>query len=170
MINRTAIGFLALMCASFALPAFAQQVPNGIATIRAAELVQTSPQYKDGQAKMKAEFERRRTDLEAEAKKLGDDVQKYKREGDVMAPDARAKMEKDLNARKVDFDYKQRQFQEDLQKRERELTDAMMGKIRDIITQVATERGAKVVIQDPVWMTPDTDITDEVLKRLQAAQ
>lgn len=147
----------------------AQAQTTGIATIRAAELVQSSPQYKAGQTQMKAEFERRKTDLEAEYKKLADDMQKFKREGDVMAPDARSKMEKDLNTRRIDFDYKQRQFTDDLQKRERELGEGMMVKIRDIIAKVAAERGAEVVIQDPVWAAPSTDITAEVLKRLQAA-
>lgn len=159
---------LAGLLFSFISPANAQSAAT-LVTIRAGELVQNSPQYKSGQAQIKTEFDRRKTDLEAEAKKLGEDLQTFKREGDVMAPDARSKMEKELNTRRIDFDYKQRQFQEDLQKRERELTEGMMSKIRDTIVLVATEKGAQVVIQDPIYAVPAVDITDEVLKRLQAA-
>lgn len=159
---------IASFLACLAAPAAAQSA-NAIVSIRAAEVVQNSPQYKSGQSQIKTEFDRRKTELEAEAKKLGEDLQKFKREADVIAPDARSKLEKDINTRRIDFDYKQRQFQEDLQKRERELTDGMMTKIRGIIVQVATEKGAQVVIQDPIYAAPGVDITDEVLKRLQAA-
>jgi outer membrane protein len=144
------------------------QSTGKIATIRAAELVQSSPQFKAGQVQMKSEFDKRKSDLEAEAKKLGDDLQKFKREQDVMSADARSKTEKDLNTRKIDFDYKQRQFGEDFQKRDKELTESMMGKIKAVIEAVAKEKGVDVVVQDPVYATASTDITDEVLKRLQA--
>jgi outer membrane protein len=141
-----------------------------IAVIRAAELVQGSPQFKAGQTQMKTEFEKRKSALEAEAKKLQDDVQKFKRESDVMSADARSKAEKDLNTRRIDFEYKQKQFQEDFQKRDRELGETMMTKIREVVYKVAQEKGVEVVIQDPVYAAPGIDITDEVLKRLQASK
>lgn len=147
----------------------AAQAQTKIATIRAAELVQSSPQFKAGQAQMKSEFDRRKSELEAEAKKLGEDLQKFKREGDVMTAEARSKMEKDLNTRKIDFEYKQRQLGEDFQKRDRELTESMMSKIKETIVAVAKEKGADVVLQDPVYVAPGIDITEEVLKRLQAS-
>ncbi|HSW13855.1 MAG TPA: hypothetical protein VLI06_13510, partial [Solimonas sp.] len=45
-----------------AMPAMAQ---TKVASIRAAELVQQSPQFKAGADKIKAEFDRRKNDLEA---------------------------------------------------------------------------------------------------------
>jgi outer membrane protein len=152
------------------LTAGAAHAEAKIATIRAAELVQNSPQFKSGQTQMKSEFDKRKSDLEAEAKKLGEDLQKFKREQDVMSAEARAKTEKDLNTRKIDFDYKQRQFGEDFQKRDRELTESMMAKIKEVVIAVAKEKGVDVVLQDPVYVTPGIDITDDVLKKLQAAK
>lgn len=152
------------------LTSAAVQAQSKIATIRAAELVQSSPQFKSGQSQMKSEFDKRKSDLETEAKKLGEDLQKFKREQDVMSADARSKLEKDLNTRRIDFDYKQRQFGEDFQKRDRELSESMMAKIKDVVVIVAKEKGVDVVVQDPVYVGPGIDITEDVLKKLQATK
>lgn len=139
-----------------------------IITIRAGELVQASPVFKTGQAQIKTEFEKRKTDLEGEARKLGADFEKFKREADVMSSEARAKAEKELSTRKVDFEYKQRQFGEDFQKRDRELSEKLMNNIKEVVIQIAKEQGADVVLQDPVYAAAGVDVTDQVIKRLQA--
>jgi len=148
-----------------ATPALAQ---TKIASIRAAELVQQSPQFKAGADKIKAEFDRRKNDLEAEAKKFVEDAEKFKKERDLMSAADLAKREKDLSARQLDLQYKQRQFQEDFANRDRQLTTEMMAKIKGVIVQVAKERGAELVVQDPIYAADSVDITAEVLKRLQA--
>lgn len=140
-----------------------------IITIRAGELVQASPMFKTGQTQMKTEFEKRKGDLEAEARKLSDDAAKFKKEADVMSGEARAKVEKELQTRKIDFDYKQRQFGEDFQKRDREMSEKLMGSIKEVVMAVAKERGADLVLQDPIFASSAVDVTDEVVKRLQAA-
>ena len=159
-------GVLALFFLIAAGPASAE---TKIISIRYGDIVQASPLFKSGQAQFKAEFEKRKTDLEAEARKLQDDAKKFQKEADVMSSDARAKAEKDLQTRKIDFDYKQRQLGEDAQKRERELYDKLMAAIRAVVVQVAKEQSADLVLQDPVFAAPGIDVTDEVIKRLQAS-
>lgn len=139
-----------------------------IVSIRAAELVQQSPQFKAGAEKMKAEFDRRKNEIEADAKRFVEDAKKFQKEADLLSAADRAKQEKDLNTRRVDLEYKQRQFQEDFANRDRQLTSEMMAKIKGVIVQVAKERGADLVVQDPVYAADSIDITAEVLKRLQA--
>jgi outer membrane protein len=147
-------------------PAFAE---TRIATLRANDLVQQSPQFKAGQDKMKAEFERRANDLEAEVKKLQEDAKKFQKEGDLMSPADRAKAEKDLNTRKIDFDYKSKQFQDERTNREHQLFTDMMAGIKTVIESVAKEKQLDVVIENPVYSVPSIDITDEVLARLKAS-
>ncbi|TDU31219.1 periplasmic chaperone for outer membrane proteins Skp [Panacagrimonas perspica] len=156
--------------ALFVLSAGAAQAADmKIITIRFGDIVQAAPLFKSGQTQFKTEFEKRKTDLETEARKLGDDAKKFQREGDVMSSDARAKTEKDLQTRKIDFEYKQRQLQEDAQKRERELYDKVMNSIKAVVIEVAKEQSADIVLQDPVYAAPGIDVTDQVIKRLQAA-
>lgn len=159
------LGVLAL----FVFSAGTASAETKIITIRGGDIVQASPMFKSGQAQFKAEFEKRKNDLEAEARKLQDDAKKFQREADVMSSDARAKAEKDLQTRKIDFDYKQRQLGEDAQKRERELYDKLMNSIKAVVVEIAKEQNADLVLQDPVFAAPGIDVTDQVIKRLQAS-
>ena len=140
-----------------------------IAVIRSGDVVRGSTQYKSAETQMKSEFEKRKNDLEAQAKQLGEDVKKYQRDADTLSPDQRAKTEKDLNSRQIDLQAAQRKFQDDLQNRDREFTQSLMNKIKDVIFQIAKEKALDIVVQDPVFNTPAVDITDDVLKRLNAA-
>ena len=45
-----------------------------------------------------------------------------------------------------------------------------MGKIRDVISSVAKEKGADLVVQDAIVITPTADITADVLKRLNGGK
>lgn len=141
-----------------------------IVTIRAAALLQSSPKFKAGQEKIKAEFEPRSKALEAEAKSLADDVQKFKREADLMSGEARAKAEKDLQTRRIDFEYKRKQFAEEFQKTDRELSAELTDEIKKYVVEVAKEKGADLVLQDPVFAAPGVDVTDEVIKRMQSGK
>lgn len=168
MRNTSKIAAALAVAATLIATAMPAQAELKIITIRAAELVQASPQFKTGQQAMKTEFERRKNDLETEAKKLADDVNRFKKEADVMSGEARAKAEKELQTRKIDFEYKQRQFGEDFQKRDRELSEKLMNNIKEIVIQVAKEQNASLVLQDPVYAAPGIDVTDVVIKRLQS--
>lgn len=162
-LSAAVIGAAAMMVSGAAM------ADTKIATIRVGDVVQQSPQFKAGADKIKAEFDRRKNDLEAEMKKFQADATKYQKEGSLMSPADVAKTEKDLSARQVDLQYKQRQFQDDFKARDTQLTTDMMNKIKDVIEAVAKEKGVDAVLQDPVYATPAVDITDAVLKRLQAA-
>lgn len=154
--------------AAFAL-AGAAQAEIKIGTIRANDVVRESPYYKAAESRMRAEFDKRQTELESTGKALAEDIKKFQRDAEIMAPDERAKKEKDLSARQVDFQYAQQKFKEDASARDRELTQDLMSKIKDAIQQVAREKGLDLVVQDPVYSQPSMDITDDVLKLLQSA-
>ncbi len=164
---RFALLALALTVAATAVQAQALAAPK-IAVVRSADVVRDSVQFKSAETKMKSEFEKRKNDLEAQAKVFGDDVKNYQRDGDSLSADQRAKKEKDLNARQVDIQFGQRKFQEDLQNRDRELTQDMMSKIKNVIVAISKEQGITLVLQDPVYSADSMDITAEVLKRLNA--
>ena len=159
-ISRGFVFFVALLVTG---SVFAQ---GNIATVRSNDLVRKSPQFQTMEAKMKADFERRAKDLQAEAKRLEEDVKKFQGEADLLSPQDRQRREKDLNTRRIDFGYKQQEFKGDVANRERELTVQMMSQIKSVIEEVAKERGATIVLQDPVYASPGMDITDDILNRL----
>ena len=164
---RFALAALTLLAATTTVQAQALIAPK-IAVVRSADVVRDSVQFKAAETKMKAEFEKRKNDLESQAKTFGDDVKNYQRDADTLSADQRAKKEKDLNARQVDIQFAQRKFQEDLQNRDRELTQDMMGKIKNVIVAISKEKGISLVVQDPVYSDDSIDITADVLKRMNA--
>ena len=160
---------LAALALSAVATVHAQALPAPkIAVVRSADVVRDSVQFKAAESKMKTEFEKRKTDLEVQAKAFGTDVENYKRDADTLSADQRAKKEKDLNARQVDIQFAQRKFQEDLQNRDRELTQDMMNKIKNVIVAISKEKNITLVVQDPVYSDDSIDITADVLKRLNA--
>lgn len=164
---RAAFGAAAMLLFAAALPLQAQ-ADTKIAVVNGDAIINNAPQAKSVQDKLKGEFEKRKTDLEAQGKQLQDDMQKFQRDGDTMSPDQKAKTARDLDSRRVDFGYTQQKLQEDYQQRSRELVTGLNMKIRDVIVQVAKERGYDLVLSDAVYVNPSIDITDEVLKRLAA--
>ena len=151
--------------ALFAAPTTAQAQAK-VAAVRFDDAVRASPQYKQADAKMTSEFSKRKTDFEAQSKQFEADVEKFKRDRVTISPDAQAKTEKDLAARQVDLTQAGRKFQEDAQTRQRELTNDVVGKVRDAVVAVAKEKGYDMVIADPVYATTTLDITDDVVKKL----
>ena len=163
---RASVAAAALILSLTALPAAAELK---VGAVRSAEIADRAPQFKSMQAKMKAEFERRKNDLEADAKKLQDDARVFQKEADTLTATDRAAKEKSLTTRRIDLESKGRTLQEDAQKRQQELFMQSMGSIKTVIDALAKERGLDVIIENPVFVKPELDLTAEVLKRLQAA-
>ncbi len=158
-----ALGLAAVLLAATT----AAQADVKIAAVR-NDLLQNSAQIKAAQAQIQSEVDKRRAGLEAQAKQLADDVQKYQRDGATLSVEQRDKTEKDLNTRKAQLDYDQRKAQDELQARSQELQGAAVNKIRDVIFQVGKEKGYDLVVSDAFIINPAVDITDDVLKRLNA--
>ena len=155
--------------AVFVAPTTALAADAKVAVVRFDDAVRASPQYKVADQKMTAEFQKRKTDLENQSKQFESDVEKFKRDRVTISPDAGAKTEKDLAARQVDLSQAGRKFQEDAQTRQRELTNEVIGKVRDAVVAVAKEKGLDVVVADPVYANTSFDITDDVVKKLGGA-
>jgi outer membrane protein len=154
---------LALVLTGFTATAAAQ---GKVASIRSAELVLKSPQYKASQDKMKQEFEKRGKEFEGEAKKFEEDLKKFQKEADLLSAADRASRQKELETRKIDLGYKQQQLQQDMQGRSQQLEKDMRAKIQTVIEQIAKEKGLDLVLQDPVFASAEVDITEDVLKKL----
>lgn len=162
---RQFIAITGLALAVTAMPALADVKIGGL---RSGDLADKAPQFKAMQDQLKAQFERRQNDLQAEAKKLQDDGSAFQKEADMLAPADRAKKEKDLTTRRIDLESKGRQLQEDFNKARQEQFAKTMGALKNVIDTVAREKNLDLIVENPVYIKPEFDITDDVLKRLQA--
>ncbi len=166
MSTKSKIAAGAALAAMLSLGAGAAMADAKIAVIRGPELMRASSLEKDANAKLANEFNKRRSDLEAQQQKFQDDVGKYQRDHDTMSPDQQAKTEKDLNSRKIDIGHAGQQLQQDLDSRKMQLSMEIQSRVQTAVQQIAKERGYDLVLDNAVYSSPAFDITDEVVKRL----
>lgn len=163
--TRFALVPAVLLAAALAAPAAAE---SKLAVISTPALLRDAPQIRSADARLKAEFEKREKDLQAEGKKLEEDIAKFRREADAMSPQQRTAAQNDLNMRRTNFEEKQRTFAQQAQARNGELQRDVLEKINQAIDAVAREKGLDLVIRDPAYAAPALDITADVLKQLAA--
>ena len=67
-----------------------------------------------------------------------------------------------------DYQRRQREFREDLNQRRNEELAAVLEKANKVIRQLADAEKYDIVFQEAVYYSPRIDITDKVLKALNA--
>ena len=67
-----------------------------------------------------------------------------------------------------DLQRKRREFQEDLNARRNEELEQVRNKANRVIKQFATDEKYDLILQDAVWIAPKHDITDKVIKAINA--
>ena len=69
-----------------------------------------------------------------------------------------------------DFQRKSREFQEDLNARRNEELQAVLDRANRVVKQVAEAEKYDVILQEAVYLNPQLDITDKVIKALNASR
>jgi outer membrane protein len=69
-----------------------------------------------------------------------------------------------------DFQRKRRAFQEDLNARKNEELQQVLDRANRVIRQVAEQEKYDLVIQEAVYINPKHDITDKVIRALNASK
>jgi outer membrane protein len=67
-----------------------------------------------------------------------------------------------------DFQRKQREFREDLNQRRNEELAAVIERANKVIKQIAEQEKYDLILQEAVFASPRVDITDKVLRALNA--
>ena len=102
-------------------------------------------------------------------------MQRIKTQADKLERDAPTLSEAQRNTRQrqlVDqdreFQRKRREFQEDLNSRKNEELQLVLERANKVVKQVAEAEKYDLVLQDAVYINPKHDITDKVIKALNA--
>lgn len=159
--------FAALAAASFALPAAAQEAR--IAAVNSERILRDSQPAKAAQSKLEAEFAKRDRDLQDTAAKLKAMSDKLDKDSAVLADADRTRRQRELSDLDRDFQRKQREFREDLNQRRNEELAQVLERANRVIRSIAEQRKYDLIVQEAVYVNPRIDITDDVLKALNAA-
>jgi outer membrane protein len=124
---------------------------------------------KAAQAKLEQEFSKREKDLVDQGNALKAASDKLEREGPTLPDSQRIARQKQLVDQDRDFQRKRREFQEDLNSRKNEELQQVLERANKVVKQVAEAEKYDVILQEAVYINPKLDITDEVIKALNAS-
>lgn len=123
---------------------------------------------KAAQAKLEQEFSKREKELVDQGAAIKATADKLERDGPTLSESQRAARQRQLVDQDRDFQRKRREFQEDLNARKNEELQLVLERANKVVKQVAESEKYDLVLQDAVYINPKHDITDKVLKALNA--
>jgi len=124
---------------------------------------------KAAQAKLEQEFSKRGKELADLQTALKTFSEKFERDAPTLTESQRASRQKEGAELNRDFQRKQREYQEDLNGRRNEELQQVLEKANKAVKKVAEDEKYDLVIQEVVYSNSRHDITDKVLKILNAA-
>ena len=166
--RQCALG-LALGLAAVAAPVYAQAEEFRAGFVNTDRIFREAVPAKAAQSKLEQEFSRREKEIVDAGNVLKSASEKFEREAPTMAESQRVNRQKQLVEQDRDFQRKRREFQEDLNSRKNEELQQVLERANRIIKQVAEAEKYDVILQEAVYFNPKLDITDKVIKALNAA-
>ncbi|MBO9680584.1 OmpH family outer membrane protein [Paenacidovorax monticola] len=158
---------LAVLLGSMAFAVQAQEFKAGF--VNTDRLFREANTAKAAQAKLEQEFSKREKELVDQGNSLKAASEKFEREAPTMAESQRNTRQRQLVEQDRDFQRKRREFQEDLNSRKNEELAQVLDRANKVVKQVAEAEKYDVILQEAVYINPKYDITDKVLKALNAA-
>jgi outer membrane protein len=160
---------LALLLGASALLASAQAEEVRIGYVNTDRIFREANTAKAAQVKLEQEFAKREKELVDIGNTLKVSSDKLEREAPTLSEAQRNSRQKTLVDQDRDFQRKRREFQEDLNARKNEELQAVLERANRVVKQVAEAEKYDVVFQEAVYINPKLDITEKVIKALNAA-
>ena len=164
---RASFWVLAGMLA-FATPSFAEDFRVGF--VNTDRIFREANSAKAAQAKLEQEFAKREKDLNDMGAALKNLSDKFEREAPTLSESQRQQRQKQLVDQDREFQRKRREFQEDLGARKNEELQQVLERANRVVKQVAEQEKYDLVLQEAVYINPKHDITDKVIRALNAAR
>jgi len=176
MQRKTALKIALILCALWIpMSAIAAGLNIGIVDVKRA-----FSQTKDGKAaieKLEKEFGPRQTQLqtmETELKKWGEErAATIKMMGPEAQQQAKMKAQAELNQRLQELQMLAQKYQSDITAREEALTKDVYTKLERELIRIAKEEKLDVILRAGtpavIWSAPSLDITDQLIRRYEAA-
>ena len=123
---------------------------------------------KAAQTKLETEFGKREKDLNDIATQLKTLSDKFEREAPTLSETQRNTRQKQIVDQDRAFQRKRREFQEDLNARKNEELQQLIERANKVVKTLAEAEKYDLILQEAVYVNPKHDITDKVLKSLNA--
>lgn len=167
MMNISRKFWLACLIAIAGFSVNAQEFKVGIVNLD--RIFREANSAKAAQTKLEQEFGKREKDLNDIATQLKTASDKFEREAPTLSETQRNTRQKQLVDQDRDFQRKRREFQEDLNARKNEELQQVIERANRVVKTLAEAEKFDLIVQEAVYVNPKHDITDKVLRLLNAA-
>jgi outer membrane protein len=147
---------------------FAQAQELKIGYVNADRVLRDAAPAKAAQAKLETEFGKREKDLADMASKLKAAGDKLEKDAPTLGEAERSRRQRDLVEQDREFQRKRREFQEDLTQRKNEELASVVERANKVMKQIFDTEKYDLILQEAVFASPKIDITDKVIKALNA--
>jgi outer membrane protein len=148
-------------------PALAQEFRVGF--VNTDRILREANASKAAQTRLEQEFARREKEVNDMGAALKTASDRFEREAPTLSESQRTQRQKQLVDQDREFQRKRREFQEDLAARRNEELQQVLERANRVIRQVAEQEKYDLILQEAVYISPKHDITDKVIKALNAA-
>ena len=161
---------LVFLLGALALGAQAQAEEFRVGFVNTDRIFREANSAKAAQAKLEQEFARREKELNELGAALKTASERFEREAPTLAESQRGQRQKALIDQDRDFQRKRREFQEDLNARKNEELQTVLDRANRVVRQVAEAEKYDLILQEAVYINPKHDITDKVIRALNASR
>jgi outer membrane protein len=163
---RSKVATAALLAFALAQPAAAQELKIGY--VSSERILRDSAPAKAATQKLEAEFSKRDRELQDLGAKLKAAADRFEKDAPVLSEADRARRQRELTELDRDLQRRQREFREDLNQRRNEELQGLLERAQRIVRQIAEQEKFDLIVQDAVYFSPRVDITEKVLRALNA--
>ena len=156
----------AALLAGTAAGASAQELKIGY--VNSDRVLRDALPAKAAQAKLEAEFSKREKDLTDLANRLKAASDRLDKDSPTLPETERVRRQRELVDQDRELQRKRREFQEDLSQRKNEELGAVVERTNRVIKQIFETEKYDLILQEAVFWSPKVDITDKVIKALNA--
>ncbi len=171
--RRTSMATLALSLLILLTAGAAEAQTLKVAYINSAEIVANAPGAAEAQRQFDQELQESQKEIERMEAELTNLQQQLQQQQLTLSPEAKANREQQLQLKIQEYQARVTELQNRANQRRAELVQPIMDKITEVIEQIREEGNYALILDTAagaiVAADPALDLTQEVLRRLEAA-
>ncbi|HMO48331.1 MAG TPA: OmpH family outer membrane protein [Rubrivivax sp.] len=153
----------------YAWPAGAMAQELRIGYVNSERVLREAAPAKAAQTRLESEFSKREKDLAEQGSRLKAAAERLEKEAPTLSESERSRRQRELIEQDRDMQRRRREFQEDLTQRKNEELAAVVERANRVIKQIFEQEKYDVILQEAIFAGPRVDITEKVIKALNAA-
>lgn len=166
-IKMTSVIALGTMFILSAAQAALSQEGVKLGTVDMQKAIQSVESGRKAKTQLEKEFNSKKKELQEEEAKIKKMGEEFRKQSLVMSEEARSKKQGEIQERILKLQEQTARSQGEIQRKEQELTEPILTKLRQIITDLAKQKGYTVILEKNenmvLYSLDKDDLTEEVI-------